>query len=89
MTENQREFINIRVAPVFQAADAYIDFIVMMNNSFPIEMDFTSDIVISADKKGITKMVYIIMLNFMVKIVSFTKNINFDNTYNGSCTRVR
>ena len=63
MTETQRAFINIRVAPVFQAADAYIDFIVMMNDSFPIQMDVLDkdtgeSTVLSADKNTITKMVY-------------------------------
>jgi SpoVK/Ycf46/Vps4 family AAA+-type ATPase len=86
MTETQRAFINIRVAPVFQAADAYIDFIVMMNDSFPIQMDVLDkdtgeSTVLSADKNTITKMVYEVMRSFLIKIVSSIKNINFSNTY--------
>jgi len=86
MTESQREVINIRVAPVFHAADAYVDFIVMMNNTFPIEMDVVDkdtgeSTVLSADKNTITKMSYEVMCNFLIKIVSSTKTLNFRNTY--------
>jgi hypothetical protein len=56
MEQNRRAQIDARIAPIFRASDAYINFIVMMINVFPINLTLQSQDVIDSpagDKSGV------------------------------------
>jgi hypothetical protein len=86
MRHSEMTRIDDEIAPILHAADAYIEFIMMMKRAFPmIEMEVkykdTGNAAEIDDTKDVIALVYTMMQKFFIKIVSSTKNLNFSNTY--------
>jgi Cdc6-like AAA superfamily ATPase len=83
MEQNRRAQIDARIAPIFRASDAYINFIVMMINVFPINLTLQGQDSIppDADKSGVTRAVYDMIFNFAQMVVRWVGNLNFENMY--------
>jgi AAA+ superfamily predicted ATPase len=79
MLQTRRAQIDVRIAPMLHAADAYNDFIIAIQHDFPIEMDGKT--YSSHDRAAVTKAIYCIMYNFVQIIVRWVGNTNYQDTY--------